>query len=295
MNKITKEVKIGIAFVVALILVYFGINFLKGVDLFKPSNVYHVAFDDVTDLLVANSVTINGMKVGQVYSMELDKANPKMVVVTINLDKDVKIPVGSEVAILGSMLSGATIVLEPKAGVTEYYTSEDIIQGTRKSGLMTAAEDMLPKVEALLPKIDSILTNIEKLTADPALHQTLSNVNTLTAELAITTKRTNVVLASLSADLPKITNNLVTTTDNVAALSNQAKGIDIVRTFNKLDATIGNFEILSSKLTSKDNSLGLLLNDTKTYEELNNAVGNASLLMEDVRKNPSKYINVKVF
>lgn len=295
MSKITKEVKIGIAFVIALCILYFGINFLKGINIFKPANSYTISFNDVSGLLTADGVTVNGLKIGQVFDMQLNPEDPSTVLVNIHLDKGFKIPVGSKVMLEQGMIASSNIIIEPNKEASEYYTSDDIIAGEKKTGLMDAAANIVPKLEGMIPKLDSILTNINKLTGDTALTKTLKNVNTITDELAVSSRQVNVLLSSLGKDLPIISKNLANTTENVAQITQQVKGIDIASTFRKLDSTMSNIEVLSSKLNSKDNSIGLLLNDRKLYDDLNSTLGNASLLLEDVKNNPSKYINVKVF
>lgn len=295
MKKITKEVKIGIAFVVALVILYFGINFLKGVNIFKPSNSYIVVFDNVSGLLVADAVTINGLKVGQVLDLELNPDNLNTVLVHISMNKDIKIPVGSKIYHDAGMIASSRLIIEPLEGVTEYYTEDDLIAGDKKFGLMDVAANVVPKIESLIPKLDSILTSVNRLVGDTSLKQTLSNVKVLTGELASSSKQVNIMLTSLNKDLPTISKNLASTTNNIESLSHQVKGIDLVGTFNKLDSTMTNVQYLSTKLTSKDNSMGLLLNDKKLYDGLNSTLENASSLLDDVKQNPSKYINVKVF
>ena len=295
MSKIKKEVKIGIAFVIALFIIYFGINFLKGINVFKPANSYTVVFTDVSGLLVADAVTINGLKIGQVLSLNLNPDDPKTVLVNIHLDKDVKVPLGSKVLLDAGMLSGSSLIIEPQQGVTEYYTQDDLIPGEKKSGLMDAAARVVPKLENLLPRLDSILSNVEQLTGDPALKQTLNNINTLSGELAGSSRQVNSLLTTLNKDLPMISKNLVSTTGNIEQFSHQVRGIDLVATFNKIDTTMANVQYMSGKFRSSDNSIGLLLNDKKLYEDLNRTLENASFLLEDVKLNPSRYINVKVF
>lgn len=294
MSKITKEVKIGLAFIVALFVLYFGINFLKGLNIFKPSNSYTVEFKDVSGILIADAVTIHGLKVGQVYDLRLNPEDPKTVLVDIHLTTGIKIPVGSKILHDAGMISNSRLIIEPSDS-KEYYKESDLIMGEKKSGLTDVAARVVPKVEDILPKLDSILTNLQTLTADPSLKQTLNNVNQLTGELASSTKHMNSILTNLNNDLPTITKNLASTTGNLEQLTYQVKGIDLVATFNKLDTTMTNVQFLSTKLTSPDNSLGLLLNDRKMYDGLNGTLENASTLLEDVKTNPSKYINVKVF
>lgn len=295
MSKITKEVKIGIAFIVALFLVYFGINFLKGINIFTPANSYVVVFDNVAGMLHADPITVNGMKIGQVHGMELDPTGANRVYVNVQMEKGVKIPKGSKLSLDAAMLGGTTLLLERNANATEFYTPGDTLIGDRKSGMMDVVANVMPKVEGLIPKLDSIMTGINKLVNDSSLTASLKNVNTITGEFAKSSREINKLLVSLNKDLPTITENLASTTSNFEELSQQAKGIDLVATFSKVDSTMANVQHLSSKLTSKDSSIGLLLNDRQLYDSLNVTLGNASMLMKDVKENPSKYINVKVF
>lgn len=295
MSKITKEVKIGIAFIVALFLIYFGINFLKGINIFKPANSYVVLFDDVAGMLHADPITVNGMKIGQVHGMELDPKGRNKVLVYIQMEKNVRIPKGSKLSMDAAMLGGTTLILERPDNVTDFLVPGDTLLGSKKSGMMDVVTRVVPQVESLLPKLDSIMTGIDRLVNSPALASSLQNVDEITTEFSKSSKEINKLLISLNRDLPTITGNLASTTTNFEQFSHQVKGIDLVSTFAKVDSTMSNVQHLSSKLSAKDSSLGLLLNDRQLYDSLNITLGNASMLMKDVKENPSRYINVKVF
>lgn len=290
-KKLSKEIKIGAAFVLALFVLYFGISFLKGVNIFKPSNSYQVAFDDVTDLTVSTPIILNGLQVGLVNSMHLDQ-DKKRVIVNINLNDDIKIPKGSELKIDGGMLGGSKLIMTLNTSQTDYYTSDDIIQGTRNIGMMESVSGLVPNVGNLLPKLDSILTAVQVLVANPALSNSLENVDNITRDLKTSTTQLNQLMIALNKDIPKITNNFA----NVSAdLSNKVNSMDLVGSFNSIDNTLKNIESMTNKLNSKDNSMGLLLNDRQLYDSINSTLNNASLLLKDVKDNPSRYINVKVF
>lgn len=295
MSKITKEVKIGIAFIVGLFIAYFGINFLKGINIFKPANSYVVMFDDVAGMLIADPITVNGMKIGQVHGMELDPNGRNKVLVYIQMEKNVRIPSGSKLNMDASMLGGTTLLLERPAQTTDFLQPGDTLIGAKKSGMMDVVTRVVPQVESLLPKLDSIMTGIDRLVNSPALASSLQNVEEITTEFSKSSKEINKLLVSLNKDLPTITGNLASTTTNFDEFSHQVKGIDLVSTFAKVDSTMANVQHLSTQLSSKDSSLGLLLNDRQLYDSLNMTLGNASMLMKDVKENPSKYINVKVF
>ncbi len=295
MSKVSKEVKIGIAFIIAMFLLYYGISFLKGFNLFKPSNTYIVVFDNVAGLTQATPVTINGFQVGLVSSMELDPENPNRIITYLNMDKGLKIPKGSKMYLDVSMLGTASILMETNPYTTEYISNSDTIIGTRKKGMLDAADKMVPQIQDLLPKIDSILTGINTLVNSPALSQSLSDVNQMTADLAKSTKQLNIMMASINKDIPVVTGNLSTMSNDLTGLTKQFKQMDIASTYKTVDSTMKNIQQLSTKISSKDSSLGLLLNDRNLYDSINSTLNNASLLLKDVRENPSRYINVKVF
>ena len=296
MSKIaSKEVKIGIAFIISIIILYFGINFLKGVNIFKPTNTYVVVFDDVTGLTLSSPVFVNGYQVGLVHSMHLTENNDKVVTI-LNLNKGVHIPKDSKIKLDVSMLGGATIIIEQNPLSNDFVSSTDTIYGVREQGMLDAiSKDMLPQVSALLPKVDSILVGLQNIVNDPALGQSINNIEQITRNLQASTQQLNAMMVNLNKDVPKITNQLGSITSDVAGLSSQFNSIDLVTSYNSIDSTLQNIQTLSNKLNEKDNSLGLLLNDRGLYDSLNVTIGNASDLLKDIKENPSKYINVKVF
>ncbi len=295
MGKISKEVKIGMAFVIAIFILYYGISFLKGINLFRPSNSYMVVFDDVAGLTQATPVTLNGYPIGLVSSMKLDTEHGNRIITYLDMNKGVQLPKGSKMILDVSMLGSATIIVKESDNKTEFISPSDTIIGIRNKGMLDAAGGMIPQIQNLMPKIDSILTGINVLVNNPALSQSLSDVNQITGDLAKTTKQLNVMMAALNKDVPTITGNLSQASTNFATMSKQFNQIDLASTYKSVDATVKSLENLSAKMNSKDGSIGLLLNDRQLYDSIVNTMSNASLLLKDVKENPSRYINVKVF
>lgn len=292
----SKEVKIGIGFVVALFLLYTGINFLKGINIFKPANSYTVVFDDVTGLTLSSPVILNGYQVGLVYSMELDQQEENKVAVVLNLDKGVKITKGSKIKLDVSLMGSATVIIDKNPETQELYTSSDRIPGIRQLGMMESmSQTVLPQVGNLIPKIDSILSGVQLLVTNPALAQSLENVNVITSELTTASRQLNQMMTVMNKDIPKLANNMTTVSSDLAQVSGQFKTMDFQKSYQSIDSTLQNIQALTNKLNSKDNSVGLLMNDRQLYDSLVSTMGNASLLLKDVKENPSKYINVKVF
>lgn len=288
MEKGSKEIKIGIAFILSIFLLYFGINFLKGINLFKSTYSYILVFDNVAGLTPSAPVTIHGLKVGQVHTVKLDPNNPNRAVVTINMNDHIDIPVGSTFEMDDPMLGNAFIALDLNIHEQNYIKSTDTIIGIRQKSAMASANDMLPQVSNLLPKIDSILGGLQLLVSHPAIEQSLTDVNKITTDLNTSTRELNTLMKSLNKDIPVISGNL-------ASVSNDLKQIDLQSTYQSIDSTMKNIHYLSNQLKSDQGTLGLLLNDRQLYDSINSTLNNASLLLKDIKENPSRYINVKVF
>lgn len=144
----------------------------------------------------------------------------------------------------------------------------------------------------MMPKLDSILSSLNQLLADPALKQTLHNAEKLTASLNATSTQLH---SLMSKDIPQLTSNVTAITENLKGISENLKGIDYAATFQKVDSTLQNVHLLTEKLGSKDNSIGLLLNDDALYKNLNATSANAASLLKDLQEHPKRYVHFSLF
>ena len=157
---------------------------------------------------------------------------------------------------------------------------------------MGVAEGIMPKVEQLMPKMDSILHSLNQLLANPALSATLENAEKLTANLDVTTRQLNHLMQN---DIPQITGRMTTIADNFSVISENLKNIDYAETFQKIDSTLYNVQLLTHKLNSKDNTVGLLFNDPTLYNNLSATTANAASLLEDLQAHPKRYVHFSLF
>ena len=287
-----KEVKIGLIGIVALAMLFFGINYLKGVRMFHPSSYYYVEYTDINGLTVSSPVFASGYKIGTVRDIQYNHANPGNVVVEVEVDEGMQIPKGSIGELVADMLGTVKMNIKLNLNEKEYCQLGDTLPGIVNNGLMGVAEGIMPKVEQLMPKMDSILHSLNQLLASPALKATLENTEKLTADLPVTTRQLNKLMQN---DLPQITGRMVTIADNFATISENLKGIDYAETFQKIDATLQNVQALSNKLNSKDNTVGLLLNDPTLYNNLSTTTANAASLLEDLQAHPKRYVHFSLF
>lgn len=292
-NVFTKEAKIGLVTIISLALLYFGVNYLKGINLFQPANHYYISFANVKDVTISSPVFVEGFKVGLVRAISYDYKAIDKITVEISLEEEMKINKGSYITIVKSFLGGAELHIHLNKYVTSYYTPGETIEGRMGEDMMAAVQDnILPQVERILPKIDSILTGIQTLVTHPALGQSFDNLQKTTDNLQQSTIKLNALLIK---DVPIIMSNLKTITGDFSTVSSTIKGLDLQTTFNAVNATLNNLKLTTDKFNSTDNTMGLLLNDKQLYNNLNSTAENASLLLFDLKKNPKRYVHFSVF
>lgn len=303
MKIFNREVKIALTAIVAIVLVYLLINFMKGINVFNSSNTYYVRFDNIAGLAVSNAVYANGYPVGIVRGIQYDYGNHERVVVAIELDKEMHMPRGTKAELVTSLMGGVTMSLILGPNPTENLTQGDTISGGLHEGAVEKVEALMPTIMDMLPKLDSIVTNMARLSADPALAQTLRN----TAEITNNLRRTSAKLdAMVGRDLPQMMQNLNKTSRNVERLSNNLAAINLQETMNEVNASLAEVKQfsaninamtydLNSKLNSRDNTFGLLLNDRKLYDNLNHAVSSADSLLINVKAHPKRYVHFSIF
>ena len=288
-----KEFKIGLAGIAALVILFCGIHYLKGINMFKPESYYLVEFENVNGLPESSPVFANGFKVGIVRDLRYNYQKPGHVLVGVELDQHMKVPKGSRAELVTEMLGTVKMNLLLNLESAEYYGENDTIPGFANNGIMGAAEkDLLPQLQRMMPKMDSILGSLNKLLADPALANTLHNAEQLTASLNAASLQLDKMM---NTDVPQLLDNVNVTASNLQSISNNLKDVDFASTISKVDSTLANVRLLTDKLNRKDNTLGLLMNDSSLYKNLNATSANAASLLEDLKAHPKRYVHFSLF
>lgn len=292
-KRFTKEAKIGIMTILCIALLYMGINYLKGINLFKPSNQYFVAFDNVKDVTISSPVFVDGFKVGLVRSLSYDYNTTNKIMVEISLDNGMRINKGSYMLIVRSFLGGSELHLYLNKYTGEYMKSGETMEGRMGKDMMGSVQDnILPAMEILLYRIDSVLTGLQTLVNHPALSQSFDHIEKTTANLKVSSQQLNQVL---STDVPLIVSDLKTVTHNFSSISEDLKSLDLQTTVRSVNETLANLNLATGKMNSKDNTLGLLLNDSSLYYHINGTMENASRLLFDLREHPKRYVHFSLF
>ncbi|MDR1526586.1 MAG: MlaD family protein [Dysgonamonadaceae bacterium] len=288
----TKEVRIAVITLISLIVLYAGLNHLKGINVFKPANHYYVSMPDVSELQVSSPVYVDGFKVGIVNAILFDYNHPGAILVQMNLDKNMKVPVGSYAELKSGLTSGAYLSLKLNTYVSTYLAIGDTLAGQSQEGFMNQLSSVLPQVEKLLPRLDSILLGIQVLVHHPALNQSFEHIEATTIHLQKSSEQLNALLAK---DVPVVLSNLNQVSSDFSTISGNLRKADIQGMVTTLDQTIGNIHKITQQLNDSTHSLGLLLNDRSLYQHLDSAARNASDLLLDLKQNPKRYVHFSIF
>ena len=292
MKYITKEVRIGIAGIIALCILVYGINYLKGINMFKPSSYFYVKFQNVNGLAKSSPVFADGVRVGIVRDIYYDYNQAENVIVEVELDTELRIPKGSSAELVSELMGGVRMNILLANNPREKYAVGDTIPGKLNNGMMESVAALMPQIEQMLPKLDSIMISLNNILNNQSIPATLHSVEKTAANLEVASGQLKVLMGR---DIPQLTGKLNTIGDNFISISGNLKEIDYAATFKEIEQTLANVKMVTEKLNSKDNTVGLLLNDPQFYNNLNATTANAASLLEDLKEHPKRYVHFSLF
>ena len=295
---ISKEFIIGISVIAAILVLVFGIDYLKGINLFSPANFYYAEYENVQGLETAAPVTINGYKVGQVREIQFDYANPGKVRVLLALNKDLKLPVDSKAELASTLLSGAYVNIRMGSSTKMLEKGSNVPTMVVPDMMASISNDVMPAVNSILPKIDSLLYNLNTLVADPALLASIQRLDGITGNVYAATDG---LKTTLKSDIPIIMRNtrgimhgLDSVVSNLGMLSYNLKELPLSRTVDNVNQITANLTKFSDQLNNQKSTLGMLMNDPELYNRLNSVAASVDSLIVDIKRNPKRYISIKL-
>lgn len=306
MKKLAKrEIGIGLSVIAAIVILIFGIEFLKGINLFRPANFYLAYYDNVDGLEISAPVKVNGYKVGQVREINFDYAKPGKTEVVLALNKNLHLPEDSKAVISSTLMGEAYIEIEVGNSSTMIPVGGSVAT-EESAGLLAGLSDgLMPKVDETLHIVDTLLMNLNTVVADPALKVTIGNMDKISNHILLASQgldqlmNTQVPLLMRNANgivgntggilhnVDQVSANLVTFTDNINRLP-------LAETMQSLNGTVQNLEAFSHQLRSQNSTLGLLMNDPELYNRLNSVAASVDSLIVDIKRNPKRYISIKL-
>lgn len=295
MKFFTKEVQIALVAIVAIVVLFFGMQFLKGLSIFSNDDSYFVKFDDISGLSVSSPVYANGYRVGVVEDIIYNYEKADDIMAVMGLDKKLRLPRGTRAEISSDLLGNVKVELRMGDAAQGLMAVGDTIDGGQHEGAMTKAANMIPQIEKMLPKLDSILASVNALLADPAIASSLHNVDEITAQLCSTTAQLQQLSVTINRQMPSIMQNADATMANTQTLTKNLSDMDIAQTMARVNSTLANVEQMTAKLNSNEGTLGLLMRDPGLYRNLNSTMMHADSLMIDLRQHPKRYVHFSVF
>lgn len=309
--KYSKYVKLGVLIVVSLVILFWGLSYLKGNDIFKRNNYYFVVYERIDGLLEANKVTMNGYQIGQVQSINFAADNSGKLVVKLMMDASFKIPVNSLAQIISSDIMGTRSIKMILSNENTFYQSNDTIPGSIESDLKEQVSlQVLPiknKAEQLLSTLDSAITVLTVIFNEDArenlsesfanINRTIENTQRITGDLQEivsaekgTIQKTLVNIEEITSFLSANTKELEKTIKNLSSFSDTLANLQVSPIITNISLATNQILAILEKLNSNESSAGMLLNDDQLYTEITALSENLSFLIRDIQANPKRYL-----
>lgn len=290
-----KEIQIALVAIIGIVLLYFGLQFLKGRNLFSSDRNYYVKFNNISGLSPSSPVYVNGYRVGVVEDIFYNYEHQDEIVAVVGLNSQMHLPKGSTAEIASDLLGNIKLELVLGPNPADILSPGDTIFGGLQQGSIAKVGEMIPQIQAMLPKLDSILMNVNMLLADPALKNSLHHIDNITGNLTTTTNELNAMATALNRQLPSMVKNADGMLANANDLTRNLNELDLAATMTKVNNTLANVEQMTAKLNSNEGTLGLLMRDPGLYNNLNATMIHADSLMMDLKQHPKRYVHFSVF
>ncbi|MEA3503602.1 MAG: MlaD family protein [Bacteroidota bacterium] len=314
--KISREYKIGLLFVVAIVLMVWGVNYLKGTDILSSNRKIYAVYSRVDGLLVANPVTINGFSVGQVTDIALAKSGKGEILVEMQIKNGISVPENTIAKIYSSDIMGSKSIALVLGDSENNFSDGDTLQSSIEGGIKEAVNRQVAplkrKAENLIASIDSMVIIVQsvlnKETRDN-LAQSFESIKETVDNMKHTTYRVDTVFTSQQNKLISIIDNLESITKNIdnnkehinnsiknfSAISDTLAQANISETLNMTNKALKEISLIMGKINSGEGTMGMLINNDTLYKNMEAATKELNLLLEDMKLHPKRYVHFSVF
>lgn len=304
--KISKEVKIGLLISIAIACFIWGLNFLKGKDLFTLRTQYFAVYDNVDGLVSSNPVTINGMVVGKVNKIFFHpNLSGKLIVHIIMDNTELSLPKNTVAAIISTGLLGGKGVELRLGNAKEFAKTTDTLLSFLDKGLMGQLDPIKTKSENLMASIDSVMQVMQSIFNNDTknnITETIRNFKNTSATLDNLLATEKVKLAKITQNVESITANLkdnnkqlTNILTNFSAISDSLAKSNLLATIDNANKAVKQTSEIVEKINSGKGSIGMLVHNDTLYRNLESSSKNLDLLVEDLRLHPKRYVHLSVF
>ena len=300
--KISREIKTAILVISAILLFIWGYSFLKGRDLFTDYKTFYVEYDNVEGLAPSAPVTLNGLTIGKVNTIKINNKTGKLLV-EMQLKSDFPISKSSAAELYApSLVGGKQIAIIPNTADTSVAETGDYLKASNKMGLTDSLamkmEPLTDKIDKLLENANIMITNVNQVLdakTKENLRSSLANLNQVMAEFKEVAKSTNSMLAENKSKISGTMTNVEKASANFAKVSDSLAKINLGPTVKSLEKTMANVDKMMAELESGKGTMGKLLKDETMYNNFTKTSKELELLLQDLRLNPTRYVNVSLF
>lgn len=308
--KITNETKVGVLAAVAITILIVGYSFLKGNDVFSRENEFYASYERVDGLAVSKPVLVNGYQIGRVSNLTL--MSDGQILVQFKVNPKYAIPKNTIARLESTDLLGGKAIVFDLGNGSVLAMDGDTLNANVQKGLLDQVEPVQKKAEQIIARLDSVLTSVNN-TLNPGFQrnfdrsfasiartlETLENT-TRTVDGLVYNQSSKIAgilsnLESISANFKDNNAKINTIFGNFEKLSDNAAKADFTKTLDEANKAVADLQTVINKVNSGTGSIGLLINDDRMYNNLNNAAENLDKLMVDLKANPKRYVSFSVF
>lgn len=298
--KYAREIKVGLLATTCLFLLFFGFNFLKGVNIFSPTNSYHGVYYNLHGLEEQAAVSIRGHKVGQVDAIRYDFTKDSAFTVDISIHTDIDLPQGTRMALVADGLLGGMAIelILPESDENAVQPSDFIAHGAYiptmyVPGLMESVQgELIAKIASAVQNIDSLVAQVKIQLEGDHLKASLANVDRISTDLTGVSAELKRLMVTR---VPSIVNNADTAVANFNIIVADLKDANLKATVARVDTAVNGVNALLSDVRSGEGTLGQLMYNKSLYNHIDAAVLSADSLLTDLKAHPKRYVHFSVF
>lgn len=293
-----KEFKVGLFMALAMVLLYYGFYYLKGIDFFSTTNKFYTIYDNVDKLAISNPVLVNGYAVGRVSDISIIQGKENKVLVELDINSSIIVG-DSAKAILDSDFLGNKSILLNVGDPTKPHNPGDTILSEAARGIFDVftetAEPVADNVQTTLRKLNTVLDNLainsQRLdTTFIRLEYTRYLVNKALIRSDSTMQSFSKSFHDVSANLNSALRDLKPTLANFRVLSDSLKRLELNKTMKKTEETLTSLNETLAKLKQSDNTMGKLLTEDSLYVNLNRLLQDLDTLANHFNSEPKHFL-----
>ncbi|MCC5919171.1 MAG: MlaD family protein [Cyclobacteriaceae bacterium] len=303
--KVSNEFKIGVLALVSGLLLYFGVRFLKGTDVFSRQTTYYAVYDSVDGLTISNPILLNGYSVGRVNDVKLlQEGTNNRVVVELDIESTIKVGQGAVAQLVSSDILGGKAIALKTGDVNKPLNARDTLLSETDKGIqqlmMDTALPVIKQLDSAMIRINYILKNIDE--NESTINQTLANISVLTKTLNGTVVQNQKNISTSTTNLAKLTEGLTDDNEGLVSflskmnhLADSLNDLPLKATLEETKATMANIKLLSDQIEAGKGTMGKMMKDDSLYNNLNASAQSLDLLLNDLRERPRRYVHFSLF